>query len=191
MDLLIDNYDSFTYNLYQQLGLFTNKILVKKNDQLTCQQITVLQPQHIIISPGPGTPADAGICLEVVRRFAGKIPILGVCMGLEVIAAAFKARIVAAQRLMHGKTDLISLCSSDQMLQGVKQQFTAARYHSLAVDKTTLPAGFKITGVASDNEIMSFSDEVQRLYAVQYHPESVMTDSKVGNQIIQNFLRIS
>ncbi|ULQ48857.1 anthranilate synthase component II [Liquorilactobacillus nagelii] len=191
MDLLIDNYDSFTYNLYQQLGLFTNKILVKKNDQLTCQQIIVLQPQHIIISPGPGTPADAGICLEVVRRFAGKIPILGVCMGLEVIAAAFKARIVAAQRLMHGKTDLISLCSSDQMLQGVKQQFTAARYHSLAVDKTTLPADFKITGVASDNEIMSFSDDSQRLYAVQYHPESVMTDSIAGNQIIQNFLRIN
>jgi anthranilate synthase component 2 len=191
MDLLIDNYDSFTYNLYQQLGLFTNKILVKKNDQLTCQQIIALQPQHIIISPGPGTPADAGICLEVVRRFAGKIPILGVCMGLEVIAAAFKARIVAAQRLMHGKTDLISLCSSDQMLQGVKQQFTAARYHSLAVDKTTLPADFKITGVASDNEIMSFSDDSQRLYAVQYHPESVMTDSIAGNQIIQNFLRIN
>lgn len=191
MDLLIDNYDSFTYNLYQQLGLFTNKILVKKNDQLTCQQIITLQPQHIIISPGPGTPADAGICLEVVRRFAGKIPILGVCMGLEVIAAAFKARIVAAQRLMHGKTDLISLCSSDQMLQGVKQQFTAARYHSLAVDKTTLSADFKITGVASDNEIMSFSDESQRLYAVQYHPESVMTDSIAGNQIIQNFLRIN
>ncbi|KRM04509.1 anthranilate synthase, component II [Liquorilactobacillus ghanensis DSM 18630] len=191
MELLIDNYDSFTYNLYQQIGQFTTEVTVKKNDELTCQQIAALRPQHIIISPGPGTPADAGICLELVRRFAGKIPILGVCMGLEVIAAAFKADIVAAQQLMHGKTDTISLCCHDRLLQGVAQHFTAARYHSLVATATSLPKNFRITGFSSDNEVMSFSDESQRLYAVQYHPESIMTDSTAGNQIISNFLRIS
>jgi anthranilate synthase component 2 len=191
MELLLDNYDSFTYNLYQQIGQFTKKILVKKNDQITCQKIVELHPDHIIISPGPGNPADAGICVQVVRQFAGKIPILGVCMGLEVIAAAFATRIILAKHLMHGKTDTISVCQPDRLLKGVKPQFIAARYHSLVADQKTLPPNFQITGISSDHDIMSFSDESQKLYAVQYHPESIMTDPQAGNQIIKNFLKIN
>ncbi|WP_281164410.1 anthranilate synthase component II [Liquorilactobacillus sicerae] len=191
MELLIDNYDSFTYNLYQQIGEFSNHICVKKNDELTCQQIAVLQPKHIFISPGPGTPAEAGKCLDIVKNFAGKIPILGVCMGLEVIAAAFKTKIIPAKHLMHGKTDLITVCQTDRLLVGVKSQFIAARYHSLVADPITLPANFKITALSSDREIMSFSDERHKLYALQYHPESVMTDQKAGNQLIENFLKIN
>ena len=191
MELLLDNYDSFTYNLYQQIGQFTKQILVKKNDEITCREIAALQPDHIIISPGPGKPTDAGICMQVVRQFAGQIPILGVCMGLEVIAAAFATKIVPAKHLMHGKTDTISICRSDQLLQGVKSHFIAARYHSLVADQKTLPQNFKITGIASDHDIMSFSDEQKKLYAVQYHPESIMTDPQAGNQIIKNFLKIN
>ncbi|MDN2453962.1 aminodeoxychorismate/anthranilate synthase component II [Lactobacillus sp. UCMA15818] len=190
MELLIDNYDSFTYNLYQQIGQFTTDIIVKKNDEIDCAAIERLKPKHIIISPGPGRPSDAGNCVGIVNKFAGRIPILGVCMGLEVIAVAFNTAVVLAPKLMHGKVDTIKVKYVDEILNGVPQKFQAARYHSLIADYQQLPANFKITSVSSDNELMSFSDSRKHIYAIQYHPESIMTDSVVGNTIIQNFLKV-
>ena len=190
MELLIDNYDSFTYNLYQQIGQFTSDIMVKKNDEVDCDAIARLKPEHIIISPGPGRPNDAGNCVEIVDKFAGKIPILGVCMGLEVIAAAFDTDVVIAPKLMHGKVDTIKVEYVDEILKGTPCKFQAARYHSLIADYQQLPSNFNITSVSSDNELMSFSDSQKHIYAIQYHPESIMTDRAVGDTIIRNFLKV-
>ncbi|WP_056967228.1 anthranilate synthase component II [Liquorilactobacillus sucicola] len=190
MELLIDNYDSFTYNLYQQIGSLTSNVQVYKNDELTCTIIERMNPSHIFISPGPGSPQEAGISLELVKNFRGIIPILGVCMGIEVIAAAFGTKINHANHLMHGETSLIQRTMSDPLLDGCPQTFTAARYHSLVLDPQTLPPDFNITSKTNDNNIMSISNTPQKLFGVQFHPESIMTPSAVGDRIIDNFLKI-
>ncbi|WP_311408221.1 anthranilate synthase component II [Liquorilactobacillus uvarum] len=190
MELLIDNYDSFTYNLYQQIGSLSSDIQVYKNDELTCEMIEQMHPDHIFISPGPGSPKDAGISLDLVKRFKGKIPILGVCMGIEVIAAAFGTKINRAHQLMHGKTSLIQQTVADPLFVGCPRLFKAARYHSLVLDPHTLPNTFTITSVSEDDNIMSISNTSQKLFGVQFHPESIMTPRAVGNRIITNFLKI-
>lgn len=187
MQLLIDNYDSFTYNLYQLIGELSPDVMVVKNDAVTLDEIEALHPTHIILSPGPGRPQDAGISLAVVRRFAGRIPILGVCMGHEVLIEAFGGRLTAAHRLMHGKTSLMSV-QPTPLFMNCPMRFTAARYHSLIADRQHLPANFKVTAITADDEVMAIEDSGRRLYGVQFHPESIMTPRPVGRQIIQNFL---
>lgn len=190
MRLLIDNYDSFTFNLYQMIGIFDPQIRVIKNDELTVNEIALLQPSEIILSPGPGTPKDAGVCLAVVRRFAGHIPILGVCMGHEVIVEALGGRIVNALKLMHGKTSPIEAATDTILFAHCRPCFKAARYHSLVADRQTLPARLKIIARTDSEEIMAVEDASSRLFGVQFHPESVMTDREAGRQIIKNFLKL-
>ncbi|KRL01828.1 anthranilate synthase component II [Liquorilactobacillus capillatus] len=190
MKLLIDNYDSFTYNLYQQVGALAPDIQVYKNDEIDCSMIAKMNPSHIFISPGPGSPKDAGISLKLVQKFTGKIPILGICMGIEVIAAAFGAKIIHAEKLMHGKTSLIQQTMNDPLFDNCPPNFKAARYHSLVIDPQTLPPFFYVTAKASDNSIMSISNAQQKIFGVQFHPESIMTSKTIGNQIIRNFLKI-
>lgn len=188
MLLLIDNYDSFTYNLYQLLGQFTTAIKVVKNDQITCTQIAALQPEAIILSPGPGNPDDAGVSLEVVRTFAGKIPLFGVCMGMQVICQALGGQIVPAKQLMHGKTSHLQITPGSRLFANCPQAMTVARYHSLAVSAQQLPANLKVTATAADGELMAVEDSAQAIYAVQFHPESVLTDQAAGAQLVANFL---
>ncbi|KRM96203.1 anthranilate synthase, component II [Liquorilactobacillus aquaticus DSM 21051] len=150
-----------------------------------------IHPDHIFISPGPGSPKDAGISLDLVKKFKNNIPIFGVCMGIEVIAAAFGTKINHAPRLMHGKTSLIQQTADDDPLfVGCPHHFKAARYHSLVLDPQTLPNAFTVTSMSDDNNIMSISNASQKLFGVQFHPESIMTPQAVGNKIIKNFLKI-
>ncbi len=189
MLLLIDNYDSFTYNLYQLLGQFTPAIKVVKNDQITCAEIAALHPAAIILSPGPGNPDDAGVSIAVVRAFAGKIPLFGVCMGMQVICQALGGQIVPAKQLMHGKTSQLQITAGSRLFVGCPQQMTVARYHSLAVSPKQLPANLKVTATAADGELMAVEDPAQMIYAVQFHPESVLTDTAAGTQLVANFLQ--
>ncbi|POH05159.1 aminodeoxychorismate/anthranilate synthase component II [Fructilactobacillus lindneri] len=188
MILLIDNYDSFTYNLYQLLGEFTTNIKVIKNDKLTCHEITELHPQAIILSPGPGNPNDAGVSLEVVENLQGKIPILGVCMGLQVIVQALGGEIIPAQTLMHGKTSNLSFTQTSTLFQGLPKNVTVARYHSLVGNRQNLTTELTVTAYDSQNEIMAVESKANQLYGVQFHPESILTDPKIGRGIVRNFL---
>ena len=186
MILLIDNYDSFSYNVYQLIGSVEPDIRVIRNDEMTVDEIADLAPDAIILSPGPGRPADAGICIEVVRRLAGRIPILGICLGHQAICEAFGARVSYARELMHGKQREI-LCENDSILfRGVPQAFPAARYHSLAAVEETMPACLRITARCADGEIMAVEHVQYPVYGLQFHPESVMTPD--GKKIIENFL---
>lgn len=187
MQLLIDNYDSFSYNLYQLIGELSPDVRVIKNDELSLDEIAALQPTHIILSPGPGRPQDAGISLAVVRRFAGKIPILGVCMGHEVLLAAFGGQLTAAKQLMHGKPSLMQV-QPTPLFANCPMHFMAARYHSLIADPDKLPTNFKVTAITANAEIMAIEDTTRHLYGVQFHPESIMTPRTIGRQIMQNFL---
>jgi len=184
---MIDNYDSFTYNLVQYLGELGENLKVYRNDQLTIEDIKKLKPNKIVISPGPGYPAGAGISIEVIKTFAGKVPILGVCLGHQAIAEAFGGKIIRAKRLMHGKTSEVKH-DGKTIFKGLDNPFTATRYHSLIVDRKTLPDCFEITATAIDNkdEIMGMRHKKFKLEGVQFHPESILTSA--GKQLLHNFL---
>lgn len=187
MILLIDNYDSFSYNLYQLIGGVDPDIKVIRNDEMTCEEISALSPKLIVLSPGPGKPGDAGICVEAVKYFKGKIPIFGVCLGHQAICEAYGATVSYASRLMHGKTSLVELDQTNSNLyKGMGSEISVARYHSLSVIEDTLPSELTVTGRADDNEIMSVEDTINNVYGVQYHPESVLTPR--GKEIIENLL---
>lgn len=186
MILLIDNYDSFTYNLAQFLGQLGEKLEVRRNDRITIEQIAAQKPQRIVISPGPGEPQNAGICIEVIRQFAGKIPILGVCLGHQAIGHAFGGKVVRAPALMHGKTSRIHH-DAKTIFRKLPQDFVATRYHSLIVQKKGLPRELEISAEA-DGLIMGLRHRKLLLEGVQFHPESVLTE--VGMQLLRNFLAL-
>jgi anthranilate synthase component 2 len=188
--LLIDNYDSFTYNLYHLIGKVDPHVKVIRNDEKDIQEIAAMHPQAIVLSPGPGRPADAGICLAVIRHFTGKIPILGVCLGHQAICEALGGRITYAKQLMHGKREPIRQLSASRLLKGLPPTFKAARYHSLVADAAALPPDLKVTAVSDDEnqEVMAVEHVTAPLFGVQFHPESVMTTN--GLQIIKNFLEV-
>jgi para-aminobenzoate synthetase component 2 len=187
MILLIDNYDSFTFNLAQYLGQMGRNVEVRRNDQITLDEIEELRPQRIIISPGPCTPKEAGISVPLIQRFAGKIPILGVCLGHQAIGAAFGGRVVRAKKLMHGKTSEIKH-DSKTIFRGLPQPFVATRYHSLIVDRESLPRTLEISAETDDGIIMGLRHRKWRIEGVQFHPESVLTEA--GFQLLKNFLTI-
>lgn len=185
--LMIDNYDSFTYNLVQYLGELGADIEVYRNNKITIREIEKIKPDKIVISPGPGTPEKAGISVDLVRAFAGKIPILGVCLGHQSIGYAFGGKIVHAKKLMHGKASTIQH-DGKTIFKNIPNPFEAIRYHSLAIKKDTLPADFKITAESEDKEIMGIRHNKYFLEGIQFHPESIMT--KVGKDILKNFLSL-
>lgn len=186
MILLIDNYDSFSYNLYQLIGSINSNIKVIRNDELAVEEIRKLSPQHIVLSPGPKKPEDAGICIEIVKKLGCEIPILGVCLGHQSICRAYGGEVSYAKHLMHGKQSLISVDSSDLLFKGLPNKIPAARYHSLSAVKEKLPNVLKITAESDDGEIMAVSHKEYSVYGVQFHPESIMTPA--GKKIIENFL---
>ncbi|KKY81168.1 anthranilate synthase component II [Enterobacter cloacae] len=185
MILLIDNYDSFTWNLYQYFCELGAKVEVRRNDALTLADIAALDPQKIVISPGPCTPDESGISLEVIRHYAGNIPLLGVCLGHQAIAQVFGASIVRAARVMHGKTSPITH-SGTGVFQGLNNPLTVTRYHSLLIDPATLPACFEVTAWSETQEIMGIRHCEWDLEGVQFHPESILSEQ--GHQLLANFL---
>lgn len=187
MILLIDNYDSFSYNLYQLIGSVRQDIKVIRNDEMTVPEIEKLSCDRIILSPGPGRPKQAGICEEAVRTFAGKIPLLGVCLGHQAICEAYGGTVTYAKRLMHGKQSEIRLDQKCPVFRGLPERIAAARYHSLAADPDTLPEELKITAVTDEGEVMAVAHRKFRLYGLQFHPESILTPE--GAIIIKNFLQ--
>lgn len=188
MILLIDNYDSFSYNLYQQAAAIAPDIRVVRNDALTVREIKELAPTHILLSPGPGYPKDAGVCEEVVRVLGGKIPILGVCLGHQGICEVYGATIAHAKRLMHGKTSVIRVNNTDPLFAGLPPQMQAARYHSLVAQQGTLPDCLQILAEDANGEIMAVRHREKPVFGVQFHPESILTPQ--GAIILQNFLSL-
>lgn len=186
MILMIDNYDSFTYNLVQYLGELGEKLIVYRNDKITLNKIKKLKPTRIVISPGPKTPKEAGISNDIIKEFAGEIPILGVCLGHQCIGYVYGAKIVRAEKLMHGKTSLI-YHDGKTIFKGIKNPFTATRYHSLIVKKETLPDCLEISAETKENEIMGIRHKKYKVEGVQFHPESILTT--VGKDILRNFLQ--
>ncbi|HHS9877650.1 aminodeoxychorismate synthase component 2 [Klebsiella aerogenes] len=186
MILLIDNYDSFTWNLYQYFCELGAEVLVKRNDELTLEEIASLAPEKIVISPGPCTPDESGISLDVIRRYAGKTPLLGVCLGHQAIAQVFGAAIVRAAQVMHGKTSLIEH-NGEGVFKGLNNPLTVTRYHSLVIDPPTLPADFIVTARSASGEIMGIRHRQWDLEGVQFHPESILSEQ--GHQLLENFLK--
>ena len=186
MILLIDNYDSFVYNLYQYVGSINPDIKVVRNNEITTEEIRKLNPEKIILSPGPGKPGDAGICIDVIKFFAGKIPILGVCLGHQAICEAYGATVSYAKTLMHGKQSEINIDTNCPIFEGLNKNFIVGRYHSLAAVKESLPKQLTISALSSDDEVMAVYDKEKNVYGVQFHPESVLTPN--GYAIIKNFL---
>ena len=186
MILLIDNYDSFTYNLYQYMGIFEKDIKVVRNDKITIEEIEQLNPNRIVLSPGPKSPKEAGICMDVVKHFYTKKPILVICLGHQSFGAAFGAKIIHAKELMHGKQSLIEH-DGKSVFEGIPSPVHVARYHSLVADPQTIPAELKVTAVTEDGEVMAVEQTEKQIYGVQFHPESVLTPD--GRQIIVNFLQ--
>ncbi len=186
MLLMIDNYDSFTYNLVQYLGELGEDVRVFRNDQITVADIEAMRPDHIVISPGPCTPNEAGVSVETIRRLAGKIPILGVCLGHQSIGQAFGGRIVRARQLMHGKTSMIHH-SGQGVFRGLPSPFEATRYHSLVIERATLPDCLEITAWTEDGEIMGVRHRQLPVEGVQFHPESILT--QFGHELLANFLK--
>ncbi|MGQ9570686.1 MAG: anthranilate synthase component II [Thermodesulfovibrionales bacterium] len=187
MLLMIDNYDSFTYNLVQYFGELGEYIKVFRNDKITIQEIERLRPERIVISPGPCTPKEAGISVELIRHFAGKVPILGVCLGHQSIGAAFGGEIIRAPRLMHGKTSMI-FHDGKTIFEGLPKPFEATRYHSLVIKRESLPDCLEITAWTDMDEIMGVRHKKFIVEGVQFHPESILT--KVGKDLLRNFLRL-
>lgn len=187
MLLMLDNYDSFTYNLVQYLGELGAEFIVKRNDKISVDEIANLNPAGIVLSPGPGRPENAGIMNELISAMTGKVPILGVCLGYQAIAQVHGATIDYAPTLMHGKTSQI-IHDHSTLFKNVPNPFTATRYHSLIVDKGTLSENFKITAHTGDDIIMAIEDNEQKLYGLQFHPESIMTPE--GKVILNNFLEL-
>ena len=190
MILLIDNYDSFTYNLYQMLGSLEPDLEVIRNDVYTVSEIRDMAPSGIIISPGPGRPEDAGICPEVIRELRGEIPILGVCLGEQAICMVYGAHVSYAKQLMHGKQSDTRLDCESPLFKGLPEYIKVARYHSLAVVAETLTeTDLKISGVTLDGEVMAVEDRIRNVYGVQFHPESILTPE--GEKILSNFIALT
>ncbi len=188
MILLIDNYDSFSYNLFQYVGSLNPDIRVIRNDEMTVDEIYALSPSHILLSPGPGYPKDAGVCIKAAYTLGKEIPTLGVCLGHQAICEAFGGRIVHAAHLMHGKQSTVTLDKSCPLFAGLPDQIPVARYHSLAAEETSLPDCLRVTARTADGEIMAVMHQSYPIYGVQFHPESILTPD--GMTIIQNFLKI-
>lgn len=187
MILLIDNYDSFSYNLYQLIGEIESDIKVIRNDEMTVDEIRKLNPDRIILSPGPGRPEDAGVIMEVAKTLGKNIPILGVCLGHQAICAAFGATVTYAKKLMHGKQSDVRFDTDCRLFAGCPEIAPVARYHSLAVDADTLPDELKITALTTDGEVMAVQHKEYPIYGVQFHPESIMTPD--GKKMLRNFIK--
>ncbi len=187
MILLLDNYDSFTYNLAQYLGQMGQDLEIRRNDQVTLDEIQDLRPERIVISPGPCTPKEAGISVPLIQRFAGIIPILGVCLGHQAIGAAFGGQVIRAQKIMHGKTSEIQH-DGKTIFRDLPQQFVATRYHSLIVERKSLPGTMEISAETADGTIMGLRHRKLRVEGVQFHPESILTSA--GFRLLENFLEI-
>ena len=186
MLLLIDNYDSFTYNLAQYLGELGADVHVHRNDAITLEQIAAWRPEKIVISPGPCTPSEAGISVALIQRFAGEIPILGVCLGHQAIGQAFGGRIVRAGRVMHGKLSPVTHCG-EGLFEGLKSPLTATRYHSLVIERASLPECLEVTAESDDGEIMGVRHRAHAVSGVQFHPEAILTEE--GHALLGNFLK--
>ena len=186
MILLIDNYDSFVHNLYQFLAVEDPDVRLVRNDRITPEEVLDMKPDAIVISPGPGKPSDAGVCIELIRQLKGRIPILGVCLGHQAIGEAFGATVTHASRLMHGKTSLLTDVADDIIFKGIKKPVQVARYHSLSVQESTLPEELEVTARSDDGELMAMRHREYPIYGLQFHPESVMTPD--GSAMIRNFL---
>ena len=186
MIVMIDNFDSFTNNLVQYLRQLGSEVHVARNDALSVADIEEIAPRGIVISPGPGRPENAGVSMDTIRTFSGRVPLLGVCLGHQAIAAAFGGRIVSAQHLMHGKTSAIT-ADGRSIFKGIKQPFTAMRYHSLAVSREHLPACLEVSAQTDDGEIMALRHREHATEGLQFHPESIMTT--VGKRLLRNFLK--
>jgi anthranilate synthase component 2 len=183
---MIDNYDSFTYNLVQYLGELGAEVQVYRNDALTLEQIAAWQPEKIVLSPGPCTPSEAGICVPLIRRFAGEIPILGVCLGHQAIGQAFGGRIVRAGQVMHGKLSNVTHHGAG-VFTGLASPLTATRYHSLVIERSSLPACLEVTAESEDGEIMGVRHRDAAVEGVQFHPEAILTEQ--GHELLANFLK--
>lgn len=188
MLLLIDNYDSFSYNLYQMFGALNPDIKVIRNDEKTVEEVALMQPDHIVLSPGPGYPADAGICEDVVRSLGVRFPVLGICLGHQAVCEVFGAAIRPADHLMHGKQSRITLEPDCPLFEGLGNEIDAARYHSLVAVPETLPDVLKITAMGPAGEVMAVQHREYPVYGLQFHPESILTPE--GNTILKNFLAI-
>ena len=187
MILLIDNYDSFSYNLYQLVGEINPDIKVIRNDEMTVEEIAELAPSHIILSPGPGRPEDAGIIIEAAKTLGRTIPLLGVCLGHQAICAAFGATVTYAKQLMHGKQSIAKLDTKSTLFRGCPQEAPVARYHSLAADAATIPEELIVTAQTADGEVMAVEHREYPIYGVQFHPESILTPD--GSRMLRNFLK--
>ena len=186
MLLMIDNYDSFTYNLVQYLGELGQEVVVYRNDEISLDEIQALHPERIVISPGPCTPNEAGVSVPLIRRFAGQVPILGVCLGHQSIGQAFGGRIVHAKQLMHGKTSAVHHANQG-VFRGLHEPLTATRYHSLVIERESLPAELEVTAWTDDGEIMGVRHRTLAVEGVQFHPESILTEQ--GHELLGNFLK--
>ena len=189
MILLIDNYDSFSYNLYQLIGSLEPDIRVIRNDAMTVEEIAALNPAGIILSPGPGRPEDAGVCIKVVRQLGGRFPILGVCLGHQAICEAFGATVTFARELMHGKQSIAELDTATPLFAGLPPQVPVARYHSLAANPDTIPACLQVTARVANGEVMAVQHTTHPIFGVQFHPESIMTPD--GPVILKNFIELT
>ncbi len=187
MIMLIDNYDSFSYNLFQLIGELEPDIRVIRNDELTVEQILAAKPEKLIISPGPGRPEDAGVIVELAKAAAGRIPTLGVCLGHQAICKAFGGNITYAKKLMHGKQSTVRLDNKSLLFNGLPEYTHVARYHSLAAEAESLPECLKITAATNDKEVMAVEHRDYRIYGVQFHPESILTP--LGKDMLKNFIR--
>lgn len=190
MILLIDNYDSFSYNVYQLVSSVAEDVRVIRNDDYTTDEIKAMEPKAIILSPGPGKPKDAGVCLDVVQQLRGSIPILGICLGHQAICEAYGGTVGYAKELMHGKQKPIRKTMESKLLKGLQPVFLAARYHSLSAEEATLPKELQVIARSddADREVMAVEDAANNVFGVQFHPESVMTPE--GKQIIENFMEV-
>ena len=189
MILLIDNYDSFSYNLYQLIGSLEPDIRVIRNDAMTVEEIAALNPAGIILSPGPGRPEDAGVCIKVVRQLGGRFPILGVCLGHQAICEAFGATVTFARELMHGKQSIAELDTATPLFAGLPPQVPVARYHSLAANPDTIPACLQVTARVANGEVMAVQHTTHPIFGVQFHPESIMTPD--GPAMLKNFIELT
>lgn len=187
MILLIDNYDSFSYNLYQYIGEIDQNIKVVRNDELTVEEIRKLSPDRIVLSPGPGRPENAGVIIEAVQKLGSEIPILGVCLGHQAICAAYGAKVTYAKQLMHGKQSDVKFDSDCPLFFGCPEQAPVARYHSLAADDETIPDSLRVTAVTGDGEVMAVQHREYPVFGVQFHPESIMTPH--GKTMLKNFIK--
>ena len=185
--LMIDNYDSFTYNLVQYFGELGAEVLVHRNDEISLADIEALNPSHLVVSPGPCSPAEAGISVAAIQHFAGKLPILGVCLGHQSIGAAFGGRIIRAQQLMHGKTSVIHT-TQQGVFADLPKDYTVNRYHSLSIERSSCPAELEVTAWTDDGEIMGVRHRSLAIEGVQFHPESVLTEH--GHALLNNFLKM-